>query len=155
MSKKGFTLMELVVSVGVMAVLLGVLSVMLKQGTDIYKAVEASISVRQDARNAMERIVRETRESNGSTIVATDNILFTTPRIVDGGGNPIAVRYWKVGDQILRGINATSTIIATNVSSLAFVKAGPVLQVTIETFKIVEGRTLTCTLTQKVRLRNE
>jgi prepilin-type N-terminal cleavage/methylation domain-containing protein len=155
MNKKAFTLIEVLLSAAIITVLFAVMFSMLKSGNELYSGITTSIEVRQNARNAMDRIVRETRESNSSTIttesVDADRISFTSPRF---GLVPIV--YSLVNGQILREYPpGTSKPVAINATRLKFSKTGPQIDVLIQTEKATEGRNLAFVLKQKVRLRNE
>jgi prepilin-type N-terminal cleavage/methylation domain-containing protein len=160
MNNKAFTLIEVLVTALIITVLFAVMFSMLKSGSELYSGITASIEVRQHARNAMDRIVRETRETNSGTITQLSadsyHISFTSPRFKDGGGNLVPIQYYLSNGQIMREYPpGTAKPVAINATRLTFSKTGPQIDVLVQTEKTENGRTLVCVLKQKVRLRNE
>jgi prepilin-type N-terminal cleavage/methylation domain-containing protein len=161
-SKRAFTLVEVLIVVMIMPLLLAVIFVVMDSGNKIYSAVTVSMDIRQSARNAMERILREVRESNNSavTVLSTnaDRITFTTPRFKDAGGVQIPISYYlnAASGQIIREYPPnTLKPVAVDVTKLKFVKSGPQLDITINTSQLDHKRLLSYYIKQKVRLRNE
>jgi prepilin-type N-terminal cleavage/methylation domain-containing protein len=155
MNKKAFTLIEVLLSAAIIAVLFAVMFSMLKSGSELYNGITASIEIRQHARNAMDRIVRETRESNSSAVTMINansyRISFTSPRFPLG-----AIKYYMNNGMIYREYpTGTSKPVASDVTRLTFSKTGPQINVLVQTEKTVDGRVLFYALKQKVRLRNE
>ena len=92
-TKNGFTLVEAMIAILLLSViLLGVYGVLLTgnavSGTDL-----ALVDMQQQARNAMDRMVREVRESSSEVITVinanSDKITFTTP-------NETGIKYYLV-----------------------------------------------------------
>jgi prepilin-type N-terminal cleavage/methylation domain-containing protein len=156
MNKKAFTLIEVLISAVIITVLFAVMFSMLKSGNELYSGITTSIEVRQNARNAMDRIVRETRESNSSTITTinanADLLSFTSPRFPLG-----PIKYYLSNGQVIREYPPnTSKPVAIDATKLQFVKTGPQIDVFLQMEQTTsEGRRLVFILNQKVRLRNE
>ncbi len=154
MKKKAFTLIEVLITTVIIAtLLLGLMSIVMS-GNQIYLQVTDSIEIRQAARNAMDRIVRELRESNGAPsaeelALHPSDITFTGPRLP-------SVRYFLSNGNIMREYPAgTIQSIAVNVTDLVFVRSGPQVDITIQATQDTGTPPLTFLLKQKVRLRNE
>lgn len=160
-SERSFTLAEILVVVVITPILLAVLFSIMNTGNQIYSTVTASMDIRQNARNAMERIVREVRESNSSTVTTdrpnADRVSFTTPRFKDAYGvqQPL-VYFLNTSGQVIREYPpGTLTPVASGVTSLVFVKTGPQLDIAVTTAQTADRRPLSYSIKQKVRLRNE
>lgn len=161
MNRQAFTLIEVLVSLSIFACLLLALTEVLLGGNKIYSAVMDSIELREHARNAMDRIVREVRESSSTTVtVDPDNagsyiLSFRGPRyLVAGVSQPI--EYSLSDRKIYREFPpSTSVPIAIDVDQLYFNKSGSQLDILIRTAMTSDGRPIEFTLNQKVRMRNE
>jgi type II secretory pathway pseudopilin PulG len=160
-NKEAFTLIEILVVSIIIPLLLVVMFIVMNAGNQIYATVTASMDIRQSARNAMERILREVRESNSSTVTTisadADRIIFKTPRFKDINGVLVPIAYsLNSSGQIIREYPPnTFNPIAVDVTQLKFVKAGPQLDIAINTEQVVNKRPLSYSIKQKVRLRNE
>ena len=164
MNKKAFTFIELLVAVAIASILFLATSMVIVSGHRIYSGVLGSIDLRQHVRNGMDRIVREVRESNGSKVTldqinqGSSEISFTGPRYKNQQGVLCPVRYYLSDRKIIREYPPnTLTVVAIDIDRLSFIKdeGAPVVQISIESSKDVQGKLLTFVLTQKVRLRNE
>jgi type II secretory pathway pseudopilin PulG len=160
-NKKAFTLVEMLMVCLIVPLLLTVIFVVTQAGNQMYSTVTVSMDIRQSVRNAMERIVRETRESNNSTVTTistnADRISFTSPRFKDVNGIQVPIAYFlNTSGQIIREYPPnTLKPVAVDVTQLKFVKTGPQLDITISAAKLSNRGLLTYSIKQKVRLRNE
>ncbi len=162
MKRKAFTLIEVLVSVAIMMVLMAALSAVLITGQQIYSSVTTSVTIRQAARNAMDRIVRELRESSSSVVTVdpiyadSSSISFYGPRYLDAAGVAQPIRYFLSDKKIMREFPPnTASPVADHISRLSFVKAGTQTSILIEAAETADKRPLVFVLTQKVRPRNE
>lgn len=160
--KKAFTLIEVLIVALIIPLIFAVIFMLTKAGNEIYGTVTVSMDIRQSARNAMERIIRETRESNGSVVMTisadADRVSFTTPRFKDINGVLVPIAYYldTTNGQVVREYPPnTLTPVAADVKQLKFFKTGPQLDITIRTEKMNNTMLLTYAIKQKVRLRNE
>jgi prepilin-type N-terminal cleavage/methylation domain-containing protein len=151
---KGFTLIETLFSISLVAALAATLYGVLSSGTAIYMKDTALLDVEQQARNAMERIVQDVRSSKShviTTISAGDHkIIFDTPTKTGLG-------YYKTGTQLTRlDPTGTTASIASDISFLTFSPlTGNVLTIVVTAQKTIYQHPVSFSLTQKVRLRNE
>jgi hypothetical protein len=145
----------------IIPLILGIIFVVTQAGDHIYSTVTTSMDIRQSARNAMERIVREVRESNASTITtisaSADRISFTSPRFKNAGGALVPLVYYlNTSGQVIREYPPnTLTPVASDITQLKFFKTGPQLDITISAAKTANKRPFSYYVKQKVRLRNE
>ena len=152
-SRKGFTLVELMVSSSIFVFLIMVLYGIIQAGTSVYFVDSTFLDLQQQARNAMDRIVREARESKSSTVIVvdadSDKFAFSTPS--EGG-----VLYYRDGNNLIREYPpGTATIVATDITHLKFLKVGVQLMITLQAQKTAYNRTFTFPLSEDVKLRNE
>ena len=81
--RKGFTLVELMVSITIFVVLVMALYGILRTGMSVYLTDGMLLDLQQEARNGMDRIVREVRQSKASSIMVgnadSDVLVFSTP----------------------------------------------------------------------------
>lgn len=162
MSQRSFTLIEVLVSLAVFSTVLVLLAVVIVSGNQIYSGVTHFVELRQNARNAMDRIVREVRESNSSTVITDPNnagsmiLSFYGPRFKDAAGALQPVRYSLDNGQVRREFPpGTVNAVAIYATQLSFVDAGPQIDIYIKVAKTVNNRPIEFSLNQKVRMRNE
>jgi prepilin-type N-terminal cleavage/methylation domain-containing protein len=159
--KKAFTLIEVLMVSLIVPLLLMVIFIVMRGGDQVYSTVTVSMDIRQSSRNGMERILREVRESNASTITTisanADRISFTTPRFKDGSGVLVPIVYFlNTSGQIIREYPPnTRKPVAVDITGLKFLKTGPQLDIAISAAKASNRGLLTYSIKQKVRLRNE
>jgi type II secretory pathway pseudopilin PulG len=152
-AKAGYTLVEALISMALLSfILLGVYGV-LATGNTIIINDNAILEVQQQARNGMDRIVREVRESSSQTIavlaVDSDRITFTTP-------NEVGIQYYRSGTNLVREYpSGTARNVANGLARLKFTLSGTLLTINIRADKTLYGRTVSFPLVENVRLRNE
>jgi prepilin-type N-terminal cleavage/methylation domain-containing protein len=168
--KKGFTLIEILVSLTIVSFIIAGICGLLSVGNVAYNNDMYLLDLQQQARQAMEGMTRELRQAKieiGRLITITDGgrrIEFYIP----GFSNPI--RYYLQSNQVLREHPlGTNKVLANDISELNFCCLGGIgcidcstsyIQIRLRTLKTVGQRTFSfpvlsgeC-LTEKVRLRN-
>lgn len=160
---KGFTLVEVLVSTAILAVIFAGISLVLITGDKTWHYDMGLLDLQQQARQAMDGIVRECRQASLSTLSITENgarLDFSIPNI----SNPVA--YLLSNNQIIRQHAAEEKILANDINALNFCcwhngncdsdcSVSNTLQVQIEAAKSALNRPISFSLTQKVRLRND
>ena len=150
---KGYTLVEALISVLILAfILLGVYGV-LQTGNTIITNDNALLEVQQQGRNAMDRMVREVRASSSEAITVinanSDKITFTTP-------NETGIKYYLNGANLAREYPAGTVVnVANSIGYLKFTVAGSLLTINVRADKALFGKTVSFSLVENVRLRNE
>ncbi len=153
MKRNGFTLVEVMVSAGLFSVILLVAYGVLQAGNTIYTRDSVYLDMQQQARNGMDRIIREAREAQIQTITVvntnSDRISITTP-------NEVGIQYYLSGTNLIREYpSGTTKIVASNIPYLKFTLSGVLLQISIRADKTYGSQTISFSLVEKVRLRNE
>lgn len=150
---RGFTLVEVISTAVIAAVLSGGLLTVMKVSDTTYKKESQMLYLQQQARNGMARMVSMLRESKASTVIAfnegNDRIIFSTPKV---SGMSFAV---EDGVLALGGAYGTRTLIASDISRLKFVKDGIRLRIELAAASEQDKGLLTFPLLEVVRLRNE
>lgn len=152
---KGYTLMEMLVSVLLLSIILaGVYGVMIT-GNNIFNRDIAILDMEQQTRNAIDRIIREVRQASSQTITTNynsttnDKIVFTIPTAV-------GIQYYLTGSDLMREYpNGTTKKVASNINLLKFTLTGSLLQIQVRASQTVSSSTTSFPLIEKVRLRNE
>ncbi len=152
MRKQGFSLVELLIAMSIFIFMLLVAYGVLKTGNTIYTTDTIYLDMQQQARNGLERIIREVRESSTQAITTldanNDRITFTTP-------NETGIQYYRSGTNLVREYpSGTVKIVASNIAYLKFSLSGSLLQISVRADKAYSSRTISFLLVEKVRLRN-
>ena len=150
---KGYTIIEAIISILLLAfILLGLYGVLFT-GNTITTNDNALVEMGQQARNGMDRIVREVRESSTQTITVidanSDKITFTTP-------NETGIQYYRSGTNLVREYpSGTLKNVASNIAYLKFTLTGTLLKISLRADKAIFTKTVSFPLVENVRLRNE
>lgn len=149
----GYTLVEILLSVAILSFLLLCAYGVLGAGNAVTVKNNALVTAQQQARNAMDRIVREVRGSSTTAITVinadSDKITFTIPTAT-------GVMYYLSGTNLVREYPAGTTVnVANSIGRLKFTISGSLLQIDVRADVSTFGQTVSFSLTQKVRLRNE
>ena len=161
---KGFTLVEVMVSVAILTLLIAGTYAILNIGNTTYFTDICLLDLHQGARQSMYYMVKEVRQAKAGdvNIVALDadddQITFNTP---DEDG----IQYYRdlsdvngdgIVKQIIREYPAgTYKILASDISSLRFIRDNYLLEIQLIADRTASGRNLSFPLTVKARLRNE
>lgn len=150
--KKGFTLVEVLVTALIFSFVSAVMYSVLNVGYSLYSRLSVSMDLGQ-AKNGMDRIVREVRASSAAAVTTidanSDKITFTTP--VSNG-----IQYYRSGTQLIREYpSGTVKVVADHIAFLKFTLTAPLLVISMRADKTLSGTTYSFSLGEKVRLRNE
>ncbi|MGD9015047.1 MAG: prepilin-type N-terminal cleavage/methylation domain-containing protein [Candidatus Omnitrophota bacterium] len=153
---KGFTLIEVLVVVAILSIVIAAIYVVLNIANVTYNLDLGILDLQQNARIAMDWMIKELRESAPGDVsigAGNDDITFDTP-------NESNIRYYlDTGqDQIIRKYPpGTERIIANDIGNLNFTLVGNLLEIQITARKpqTPQRQDLTFLLKEKVRLRNE
>ncbi len=149
----GYTLVEILLSLAILSFLLLCAYGVLQTGNAVTVKDNALMTAQQQARNALDRIVREGRGSSTTAITVinadSDKITFTIPAAT-------GVMYYLSGTNLVREYPAGTTVnVANSIGRLKFTVSGSLLQVDLRADVSTFGQNVSFPLVEKVRLRNE
>jgi prepilin-type N-terminal cleavage/methylation domain-containing protein len=153
-TRGGYTLVELMISLGVFTVLMLSIFGFIQTGTAVYFQDSTLLELQQKARNGMDRMVREIRQSKASSVTVidanSDMIIFSTPTKAN-------IAIYRQGTNLVREYPSGSTpnVLATNITYLKFTKTGVQLVLNIRAEKTAYQRTFSFPLHENIKLRNE
>jgi len=162
-SKKAFTLAEVLITVLLLAVIVMAIYSVLNLANSYYPVDMGLLDLQQQARQGMEWITREARQSSsksGNITITTissdvDSITFTTP-------TRSGVYYYLNGSNLMREYPSGATrIVARNITRLKFTRTDDavnhtsILTIEIRSAQTVLRKPLSIQLIEKVRVRNE
>lgn len=152
---KGLTLVEVLIVVFIFSLMAGGLYIILLGGSLIYYTDLGALDLHQQARNAMDWMVREIREANASSVSITvidannDRITFNTP-------SETGIKYYRSANQVIREYPAaTNKVVGNDITRLKFSQTDGLLQIQLTANKTAMNRSLSSLLTERVRLRND
>ncbi|MDD3375063.1 MAG: prepilin-type N-terminal cleavage/methylation domain-containing protein [Candidatus Omnitrophica bacterium] len=153
-NKKAFTLIELMVVLLIFTIILsGVYGAFTIAGS-LYQIDTASVNIQQQARQAMNWLVKDLRASSTGSISISyggpglDVVTFDTPF----GTN---IQYYVTAGQLIREYPVgTTRAIANNISTLDFILSVNTLKITLVCSATALKRPLSIQLIEKVTLRN-
>ncbi|MCG0277594.1 MAG: prepilin-type N-terminal cleavage/methylation domain-containing protein [Thermanaeromonas sp.] len=113
----GFTLVEVVVAVTILVLVLSAALLLYAQGALVYKREEVQVDIQENARIALDRLVRELRSAKEIVTIQSNSITF----ILDDGSR---VRYYHdVGrQQLMREKGGGVNPVASFIKDLRFEK---------------------------------
>lgn len=112
--QRGFTLAELLVAMALTGLVLAGAFAIQHQGTQSYLMGASRVEVQQNARTALELMVRELRSATAVTVVGgAADVTF-----VDQNG--VTVRYQRVGTMLNRSANGVPAALIGGVDALTF-----------------------------------
>ena len=149
----GYTLVEVLLSVSILSFLLLCAYGVLEAGNTITVKGNALMTAQQQARNTMDRIVREVRGSSTLAIAVlganSDKVTVTIPTAT-------GLMYYLSGTTLVREYPVNTKVnVANSIGRLKFTLSGTLLQIDVRADVSTYGQTISFPLTQKVRLRNE
>ncbi|MBF0485332.1 MAG: prepilin-type N-terminal cleavage/methylation domain-containing protein [Candidatus Omnitrophica bacterium] len=154
MKHKGYTLVEALVSVAIFSVLVMGLFDILGVGTSVYMKSVPMIDLQQEARNAMDRMVRDLRSARIPIVTPIDQ---NSDRISFNAPQNMNVEYYKDGTFLVRLQNpdVLTTLVAQDVTYLKFTLTGALVTISLRVERVFNNQKVTFPLVEQVRLRNE
>lgn len=167
-NKKGFTLIELMVSVALFSMMMLLVGMVMQRGEAQTHMNENQIVIQDNLRQALYGMGQEIRESSPSQVGITNNgglLTFRIPASVNNSGsitwsNPITYQVGGTGRQLVRSDTGSgrNTILANDIQSVTFSATGvPAATITYSVTAqrtLTNGRVLSVTSTGEARLRN-
>jgi len=158
-SIKGLTLIELMAASLIFLIVFAAIIAILTSGRDSWQIGSAQVQVQQEARRAMESIVRELRPaSNVDTATFVNGVSNDLIRFNSAAGQiEFAINVVNFSpDQLVMTQGATNTVVANDVQSVQFdLLGGNVVYITLTTQRrSTLGHLVSSVVTSQVVLRN-
>ncbi len=150
---KGFTLIETLIATAIFILLISGIYGVMNVANISFSTDSGVVDLQQQCRNASAWITREAREASLANIITidanTDSISLNTP-------DKTGIVYSLNANQIIREYPAgNARIVGNSITSLKFFQDGSLLVIQITASSQILLRTVTFTLREQVRLRNE
>ena len=151
----GFTLVEILISSVIFAMLVGALYSVFSVGNAAWVKYDCSIATQRQARQALSQMTKELREASSISITqTTDNATISFYRSGVGSISYIWNATGTNAKRILRSYSAIPTIVAEDISALAFTDHSNAVTIELTSAKQAPtGGTLEFSLKEKVALR--
>ncbi len=145
----GFTLFEVLVTAVILSVMTFTIFAVMNVVNVNYAVDLGLLNLQQQARQAMEWMVKETRQASLVNITNGNAVSINIP-------SATGIQYYLSNNSLVRqDPNGTTRRIANNISVLTFSQVGKMLTINVTADNTVLLKPLTFSLTQVVRLRNE
>ena len=115
MNERGFTLTELLVSMAMLGMILGGVYTLQQQGLYSYQMGAAKVEAQQNARGAMDLMIRELRSATSVTAIAASDVSFG-----DQSTPTKTVRYNLSGANLQRTVDGVADVLIGGTTNLAF-----------------------------------
>lgn len=125
--RRGFTLVELLVNVGILGIISGLMMTGLFQSLGVTRFWSDDVKATHSLRQAMSVIATDTLSATATDLVdgatAVDSL---TLDWVDGSGSPQTATYGVSGSNLTKTIDGNQIILSRNVVAVSFALAGSV-----------------------------
>ncbi|UCD14809.1 MAG: prepilin-type N-terminal cleavage/methylation domain-containing protein [Candidatus Omnitrophota bacterium] len=154
-NKTAFTLVEVIVSVGIVTVMLGGIYQVFIMGSKSWQAGSGLVSLQENARNMIIYFTKDIRQSTESISNTTlinngDTLTFGT------SGGTVTYLLATVPDTDIKQLQRNNQPVGMYVSSIDLVRTGLIVDITVNTQSDIPFRGIkNYTLTGKVKVRNE
>ncbi len=152
---KGFTLVEVLVTLLILGLMTGAIFMVLNAGDIAFNIDIGMLELQQQARQAMDAIVRELRGAEGVEISVENQ---DSDRITFNTASAAGVTYYRNlnNNQLVREYPAgTTKVLANNIARFKCILADSLLEVQLRADKTIRQKAMAFSLAQKVKLRNE
>lgn len=123
--RKGYTLMEMMMTVAIIGIVMGISAPLLLQVTNFWRLTSARYSIQRDVRTSLDTINRFTRQARSATVVI-DNISGQPPcsrlqfTYTNTSDNTVPVSFYQQGKKLYMNNNGNISTLSDNLAYIAF-----------------------------------
>ncbi|MDD5746965.1 MAG: prepilin-type N-terminal cleavage/methylation domain-containing protein [Candidatus Omnitrophica bacterium] len=155
---KGFTLVELIVSVAILSFIVIATTSLFSAGHDVFETSSGSLDMQRLIRQSVGGMAQELRQSSRSDIVIAGDgstIECRIPTAIDPLTKSDTISYRLVNNQLVREHPAgTQKVLALNIDSLTFSLDDAVLSIQVQARVRMHKREVSFTIQERVTLRS-
>ena len=156
--RKGFTLIEVIVSVAIMSVVVLALLAAFDAGQTLYSSNVKIMDMMQVVRTPMEAIIKEVRQSKPADVIITNSgaqVQFIVPMTISPVTYSQPISYYVNNNALIREHPpGTTAVIAPNIDSINFILTVNRLEITLQARARLKHQDLVLPVTETVTLRN-
>jgi prepilin-type N-terminal cleavage/methylation domain-containing protein len=134
--QKGFTLLELLVSTGIMSILIAIIGVGIFQAIALSQKANYRVQALSQTRNAVHWMARDIPMAQSTDLVdggaPVSDATFTWTDVFADAQTPHALSYALVGGELRRTYDGTTITIGRSVSSIGFSRIGRLVTATVD-----------------------
>ena len=157
--KKGFTLVELMVSILLLTIIIGALIMVFNMGRNVYNSNEGMLDMQRVVNQSIEGMLVELRQSRIADITiggGGTTISFIVPISIDPLTNSSSIQYYvDANNQLIREHPVgTLQVLATNVNSVNFTSNGNILDIVIQATIPLKEQDLVFIIRERISFRS-
>jgi prepilin-type N-terminal cleavage/methylation domain-containing protein len=120
-NKKGYTLMEMMLTVAIVAIISGMAGPLLMQMTNFWKLTSARNAIQRDVRTSLDLVNRFTRQAQSGTVVI-DSAAGQPPasRVTFTDSQGQEVSFYQNGNKLYMRLGSVTSVLSSNIAYIAF-----------------------------------
>ena len=119
-NKKGFSLIEMMVVIVILSIIILGLVTFFTGGTRAWVSGQSQLKAQREARQTMDRMVKEIRLGQSATFNSSESITIHIPELGDPSNSAYDVTFEKSGRSLDRTVNSGTDPLLDNVTKLEF-----------------------------------
>ncbi|MCX5784423.1 MAG: type II secretion system protein [Elusimicrobia bacterium] len=123
--KKGYTLIEVMLTVAIIGIVGGMAFPIMRQMTNFWRQTTARNDIQRDVRVALDTINRFARQAQGDTVII-DNASGQPPAsrlqfsVINQSGQTVTMLFYQKGNRLYMSNNGNISVLSYNLSYIAF-----------------------------------